>query len=164
MAKRATSSWTIDDLEKLKAQGKIQGFTVVGKQKPDTNIQPALPEAPVIIEVEKETPKDKRRSKYGNEKVEWEGEIYDSKKELARWLELEQLQKDGIITELFRQVTFELDINGKVICRYRADAVYTYQGEMIVEDVKSEITRKHPVYRIKKKMMKAIHGIDILEI
>jgi hypothetical protein len=31
-------------------------------------------------------------------------------------------------------------------------------------DVKSDVTRKHPVYRIKKKLMKAVHGIDIREV
>jgi len=34
----------------------------------------------------------------------------------------------------------------------------------VVEDVKSEFTRKDPVYRLKYKLMKACHGIDIREV
>ena len=33
-----------------------------------------------------------------------------------------------------------------------------------LEDVKSEFTRKDPVYRLKNKLMKACHGIDIREV
>ncbi len=33
-----------------------------------------------------------------------------------------------------------------------------------VIDVKSEMTKKLPVYRLKKKLIKAIYGFDIVEI
>ena len=33
-----------------------------------------------------------------------------------------------------------------------------------VEDVKSKITRESPLYRMKKHMMLAIHGIEIIEV
>ena len=37
-------------------------------------------------------------------------------------------------------------------------------GKTVVEDVKSAITKKDKVYRLKKHLMKTVHDIDILEI
>jgi hypothetical protein len=50
------------------------------------------------------------------------------------------------------------------VCKYISDFVYLENGQKIVEDVKSEYTRKLPVYRLKKKLVKAVHGIDIKEV
>lgn len=36
-------------------------------------------------------------------------------------------------------------------------------AELVVEDVKSPATRT-PVYRLKRKLVKAIHGIDVQEV
>ena len=45
-------------------------------------------------------------------------------------------------------------------------AFFTYilNGKLVVEDVKSEWTAKLPMYRLKKRWMKAEYGIDITEI
>jgi len=44
---------------------------------------------------------------------------------------------------------------------YRADFTYVNEdGQPIVEDVKGFRT---PVYRLKKKLMRALYGIEILE-
>jgi len=40
----------------------------------------------------------------------------------------------------------------------------TPNGVKVVEDVKSEVTRKLPTYRLKNKLMRAVHGIAIREI
>ena len=69
-------------------------------------------------------------------------------------------QKAGEIDELARQVRFRLDVNGVHVAVYVADFTYVRDGERITEDVKGAIT---PVYRLKKKLMKACHGIEILE-
>jgi hypothetical protein len=53
-----------------------------------------------------------------------------------------------------------LAVNGIAICRYRADFVYVESGKRIVEDTKGMRT---DVYKLKKKMMLAILGIDIKE-
>ena len=55
-------------------------------------------------------------------------------------------------------------INGVKVCTYIADFTYEELGGVVVEDVKSEFTRKDPVYRLKNKLMKACHGIDIREV
>ena len=47
--------------------------------------------------------------------------------------------------------------------RYYADAVYEEDGAKVVEDTKSDITRRDPVYRIKKHLMMSVHGIEIME-
>jgi len=85
---------------------------------------------------------------------------------------LHLLQKAGEIFDLraHPQVTYTFEVNGVLICRYRPDFVY-YDAigtsnsfwEPIVEDTKSKATMT-PTYRIKKKLMKAIHGIDITEV
>lgn len=104
-----------------------------------------------------------KKSKYGNRKAEFEGEVFDSKKELARWLVLRMRVLAGEITELRRQVEFVLKVEGEKICSYIADAVYKENGVVIVEDTKSKFSRTLPVYRLKKKLMKSILGIIIKE-
>lgn len=99
---------------------------------------------------------------------------YDSRKEKRRADELKLLQRAGIIHDLKEQVRFELipsqyqNVNGerKLIersCHYVADFVYVENGILIVEDVKSPVTRENAVYKIKKKLMLYTHGIKIRE-
>lgn len=112
------------------------------------------------------TEPEKKKSKYGNKKTEVDGIKFDSKKEAKRYGELMILLKAGEIGLLERQVVFELKIGEKRVCKYIADFVYTDQktGERIVEDVKSEATRKLRLYRLKKKLMQEIIGIKIKEV
>lgn len=72
-------------------------------------------------------------------------------------------QTSGQITKLERQKEFELTVNDQLICVYVADFTYEQDGKLVAEDVKSKMTRKLPVYAIKRKMMKAIHNIEIRE-
>lgn len=88
-----------------------------------------------------------------------------------RYLELAQLQANGKINHLQCQVDYELipaqKIGKKTIerkCCYRADFVYNKDGDVIVEDVKSPITRKQPEYIIKRKLMLWKYGIIIKEV
>ena len=113
----------------------------------------------------------KKLPKYRNKVVEVKGEKFDSKKEFNRALELEDMCRRGEIKNLERQKKFILQpsfkINGKTIreVAYMADFVYeTKDGELVVEDVKSPITRKNPVYRLKKKMLMYVHKIVIHEV
>ena len=106
--------------------------------------------------------------KYHSKKTTVDGLIFDSKKEARRWLELAVLQKEGIIRELRRQVTFEVvpaqKINGRVTERpvkYIADFVYEQDGKTVVEDAKGV---KTPEYIIKRKLMLERFGIRIKEV
>lgn len=108
----------------------------------------------------------KRKSKHRNVKTNLDGVTYDSKKEANRAAELKIVALAGKIAELRTQVPFVLFVNEQKICTYIADFVYRDMatGNIVVEDVKSEHTRKLQVYRIKKKLMKACFGIEILEV
>lgn len=110
------------------------------------------------------------RNKYGNSKVEVDGKKYDSKKEFKRAGELEAQERLGLISHLERQKKFVLQPSFKFAghtireISYVADFVYMENGVQVVEDVKSPITRKNPVYLIKKKMLMYVHGIEIKEV
>ena len=132
---------------------------------------------------------NKKKSKYGNKKVEYDGLTFDSKKEAIRWAELKLLEKSGHIVDLKRQQKFVLipaqyervetgeyyktgDKKGipktKEVCvekavNYIADFVYMEKGHIVVEDVKSDVT-KTKEYVIKRKLMLKNFGIKIKEV
>lgn len=125
-----------------------------------------------------------KANKYQAQKCEFNGEKFDSRKELCRWLELRLLERSGEISDLRRQVKFELIpsqrepdtigkrgglIKGKVIehgVNYVADYVYKdKQGNTVVEDVKGyKEGGAYLVFTIKRKLMLYFHGIRIREI
>ena len=107
-------------------------------------------------------------SKYGSRKVTRDGMTFDSQKEYRRFCELRLLERAGKVTDLQRQVKFELipsqRIGGKVVeraCAYVADFVYMENGKKVVEDTKGFKTTD---YIIKRKLMLWVHGIRIKEI
>ena len=103
-----------------------------------------------------------RRSKYNAQRTEVEGITFDSKKEAARWEELQLMLRAGEITELRRQVAFGLTVNGELVGTYKADYVYRdKQGKRVVEDVKGLRT---DVYLLKRRLMLACHGIEVQEV
>lgn len=108
----------------------------------------------------------KKRSKHRNVKTKLDGVSYDSAKEANRAAELKLVALAGQIRDLRTQVPFELFVDKQKICTYIADFVYfdLVTSKMVVEDVKSDHTRKLQVYRIKKKLMKACLGIEIVEV
>jgi hypothetical protein len=107
---------------------------------------------------------EKKKRKYNNEPTVINGVTLDSKKEARHYVDLLEWQKSGQITELRHQVPFEITVNGQDICVYIADFTFTKDGAVVVEDVKSKATRKLPVYALKKKLMLAVHGIEIQEV
>lgn len=104
-----------------------------------------------------------KRNKFGNIKVEVDGIKFDSKREAKRYGELRLLEKAGQIRDIRLQVKYDLKINGVRISTYKADFVYwdLVNKREVVEDVKGYPNDRWPM---KKKLMKAIHGIEILEI
>lgn len=112
------------------------------------------------------------RSKYAAEKVERDGEKFDSKKEGRRWVELKMLETTGAITDLQRQVAFELapavrlagEARMKPAIRYISDFTYKENGVLVIEDCKSDPTRRLPAYRMKKHLMATVLGLQIKEV
>lgn len=125
--------------------------------------------------------KQKRNgNKYKNEKVEFEGIKFDSKKERDRYIILKNAEKNGIISELKLQPTFtlfpaiyhdetvQLKTKQKTVRKceqlpitYKADFSYIKDGKLTVEDVKGSEYMITEVFKIKEKLMYAIHGIKI---
>lgn len=109
----------------------------------------------------------KPKAKYGNRRVKVAGEKFDSAAEADRFYVLSVLQREGKISGLTRQVSYELApaavVAGKKkrALTYRADFKYiTAAGKTVVEDKKGVPTA---AYIIKRHLMKTIHNIDIKE-
>ncbi len=123
-----------------------------------------------------------RKGKYNNTKVEIDGIKYDSKKESQRNAYLELMQKQGLISDLKRQVVFELiptiyedkvvhlKTKDKIVQRvaqkavtYKADFTYIKDGQLVVEDVKASASYAalDKTFILKEKMMRYFHGIVI---
>jgi len=109
-------------------------------------------------------------SKFGNRPVEIDGVRFDSGKEARRYNELKLLERAGQIKNLELQPRFLLQEafkhNGETHRKieYVADFRYIEDGKQVVEDVKSVITKKHPVYALKKKLLfKKYPDISFLE-
>lgn len=99
--------------------------------------------------------------KYHNKKTTVNGITFHSKKEAARYQELKLQEKAKEISNLKLQVPFIIEVGGRHICKYLADFTYfDKEGEFFVEDVKGCRTS---VYRLKKKLVEALYGIEILE-
>jgi hypothetical protein len=99
----------------------------------------------------------KKKSKYKNKKIVFNGIKFDSIKEKNRYIELKLLEKNNIISGLKLQPAFLLQESfncGKATHRaikYVADFEYfnIKEGKIIIEDVKGHKTE---VYKIKKKL------------
>lgn len=109
------------------------------------------------------TPNKKSRyNKYGAKKTEYNGVTFDSKAEAHRAYELDMLKRSGEVIDIEYQPVFEVVVEGKKICKYKADFKVTYSdGHIEIEDVKGV---KTPVYKLKKKLVEAIYNIEIIEI
>jgi hypothetical protein len=102
-------------------------------------------------------------SKYNNSKTVVDGISFDSQKEAARYQELKLFERAGEVSNIERQVEYQLIPKqpGERAVKYIADFRYkTKEGQLIVEDVKGYKTE---VYKIKRKLMLYVHGIKIRE-
>lgn len=109
----------------------------------------------------------KKTTKYHSKKSEYKGVMFDSKKEMNRFIVLERLEQLGEICNLRRQerlswVEIHKYTNGKEICfkrAYIADFTYLKNGIKIYEDSKGYKTKEY----LKKKKILLAFGISILE-
>ena len=121
-------------------------------------------------------------NKYRNKKVSFQGEEFDSKREMQRYLVLKDAESKGVIQNLQKQVNFELipKIEEDVVVHlkrkdkiqrktiqlpiiYRADFVYEKDGVMVVEDVKASANMRSldRVFLLKEKLFRWKYGFSI---
>ena len=116
-----------------------------------------------------------------------DGLVFDSHREARRWEQLLLLHKAGKISELQRQVKYDLlpkqyeteerygkdgkrlkdhvKVAEREVC-YVADFVYTDDaGQLVVEDAKGyKGSTAYDIFVIKRKLMRLIHGIAVREV
>lgn len=103
--------------------------------------------------------------KYNNQKVNYDGKVFDSKLEFFRYQQLRLLEKAQKISNLTCQEKFVLidkSKHGREIS-YIADFTYYKDGKKVVEDTKSSATKTR-LYCLKKRLLAERYGITIKEI
>ena len=101
-----------------------------------------------------------KRSKFGNVKTTFDGIVFDSKREALHWQLLKMREAIGEISELKRQVRYDLHVREIKVCSYVADFLYFECFKWVVADSKGV---KTPMYNLKKKMLAAEYGLEIVE-
>lgn len=139
--------WTSDQLEEYRKRAESQGAVKTHKIGREGEAREA-------------NKRGGRVSKYGNIKAEADGQIFASKRERGRWMDLRVEERAGEIKNLQRQVAYPITVNGFKVCDYFADFVYERAGAIVVEDSKGYRTE---VFKLKTKLMFAVHGVEVLE-
>ncbi len=96
------------------------------------------------------------RNKFGNKKITIDGINFPSLLQGRQYQGLKLLQASGQISKLQHEVPFRLEIEGKLICIYRADFVYEERDnpKVVIHEAKGKETA---VFRLKWKLMKALY-------
>ena len=113
------------------------------------------------------------KRKFGEKKVRNAWGEFDSKSEWYRYAELMFMQRKGLISGLQRQVSYEIipaikkvvekplktkikyvERVDEMAAHYTCDFQYFQNGVLIIEDAKSEATRKEKDYVLRRKLMK----------
>lgn len=125
-------------------------------------------------------PNRQKGRKYNNKKVEYNGILFDSKKEKDRFVFLKEAEEQGLISNLQRQVKFELlpAIKEKYIkhlktkekeCErtvqlaisYTCDFQYDKDGVVVVEDIKPSPALIPKEFVLKEKLFRYKYGFSI---
>jgi len=111
--------------------------------------------------------KPKKRAKYRNVKVKQGDRVYDSKKEHEYALELDAKIQSGEVEYYEHQVPIKIVVNGEKITTYILDFQVAYSnGVTEYVDVKAKDRKTGnflttPEFKLKKKLIKALYGIEI---
>lgn len=100
-----------------------------------------------------------RFNKFGAKKTEVDGVVFDSKAEARCWYELKVRERAGEISDLKRQVTYKLEVNGHLVCKIVPDFEWQENGRTVTADCKGMIL---PEFKLKAKLFKAIYGRCII--
>lgn len=132
---------------------------------------------------------NKNKSKYRNERCEYDGFKFDSRKERDRYIFLKSMQEKGVISDLKLQPRFtvcpevyeereieyeteKLKVKKTKIAKvklanaryYYADFEYMLDGVRVVEDVKSSPENLTDVYALKKDLVRYFYRIEVVEV
>lgn len=108
-----------------------------------------------------------KSSKYGNNKVEVDGFLFDSTKEANYYSRLKMLKKGKEILDFERQVKFPIEVNNIHISNYFLDfKIVNLDNSIEYIDVKGQDAKTKKwittdVFALKKKLVEAIYGITI---
>jgi protein associated with RNAse G/E len=110
--------------------------------------------------------KGSKASKLRNKRTLFDGVWYHSKKEAKYAQDLRMLQQAGVVSLIESQVKYPLEVNGLLICRYILDFRVTYaDGRVEHIDVKGQKNGvPYALFTLKKKLMHAIYGIQVIEV
>lgn len=108
-------------------------------------------------------------NKFGAKKIIIDGIKFDSIKEGRYYMQL-CLQKKATnpsrrVVDLELQPRFDIIVNNKKICHYKADFRIRYaDGRIEVVDVKGlKKGSSYQLFKLKKKLVEALYGIEIIE-
>lgn len=101
-----------------------------------------------------------KRNKFGAARTLVDGICFDSKAEASYYAALKIRERAGEVCDVELQRPYCLTVNGVLIATYRADFVFwdVALRRRRVIDVKGV---KTPTFRLKQKLMRACHGIEI---
>lgn len=104
--------------------------------------------------------KPKRGNKFHARKTLLDGICFDSKAEASYYAALKLRERAGEVCDVEMQRPYALTINGALICTYKADFVFydRIAKRRRVIDVKGVVT---PLFRVKQKLMRACHGLEV---
>jgi hypothetical protein len=112
-------------------------------------------------------PPAKGPTKYRNRPFrDAQGVYWHSRKEYRHWLVLRAAEAAGLVRGLRRQVRYRLTVNGIEVGSYVADFTFfdAETDRVVVQDTKSPATRKLPLYRLKRNLMRAVWGLTVEEV
>lgn len=93
-----------------------------------------------------------------------DGVRYRSTLEYKHHNKLRTLQLHGEVANIERELPFPLEVNGVFLCNYVLDFRVTYaDGRVEHVDCKSKPTLT-ALYKLKKGLMLALHGIELIEV
>ena len=106
----------------------------------------------------------KKRSKYGSVKVVFMGIEMKSRLEARFGERLELHKKAGMIDKWEYGIKYDLVVNGILVARYELDFRTEKQGVYHYFDTKGmNGGAAMAMFRVKRKLMKALYGIDVRE-
>lgn len=105
----------------------------------------------------------KKRGKYNNIPVEFDGYKFDSKGECSRYRQLKKMMEDGLICDL--SVHPKIDLKAKYpsgrTMYYEAD--FFYQDLRNMEDVWEDFKGvETDVFKVKRALVKYFYNIDVV--